>query len=760
MKPSTPPPTNCDQEQVQFIDTIQPFGSLVVARQSDGLIEHVSANLMESIGWSPEFLLGKSLSVLFDQTRQSDLTLSHGELAFQEPSNPWSASLRDQEGNKRSVTCLSHHRGGNVFYEFFHGDVAKSDPSSMAQLRQQMMEQLRKPNTIQAASETAVRVIRALTGYDRVMFYRFHPSGHGEVTAESTSRGDRFLGLHYPATDIPEPARRQLMLNKVRVLMDTEAQPMDILHAPSADEPLDLSLVKLRAVSPIHITYLRNMGTQASLTLSVIVSGKLWGMVACHHYSPKTLSAHDLYSCDLAAQMIELFIEGLISSQRDQLIIKAQQAAVTISQQDENDRETTTILADVAQTLAEEFNADAVAAHIDGKWVPLWKGSNAPLDLSPLHAHCNDGLFTTDRLKEIITVPPDQQEDCAGVAFLSIDPGQNDFLALIRNEYRRSVDWAGPPAKPAQYKSDGTLHLEPRRSFEKWTEAIEGKSKPFAQSESQAMMVILQAVRSMVIVQRNKGLQAAKTRSEEIQSKLRHQLLQSARSASLGELAAAIAHELNQPLTSISNFASASHRLLDVNEGKSLGKAKDLMADAVAEAQRAGQILHHLRNLMRPGYESKTAFDMVSMVEQAAHLALIGGINSRAKLNIQPKQAPLSIFADRMQLEQVIFNLVRNAVESMEVCPDPKVTITLDMVAQDTIEVNVYDTGPGISSKILKTLFEPFNTSKPDGMGIGLSLCRSTIETHGGKIWGKNTLEGACFGFTVKNNGDRIQNDP
>ncbi|WP_281403117.1 sensor histidine kinase [Sulfitobacter aestuariivivens] len=236
---------------------------------------------------------------------------------------------------------------------------------------------------------------------------------------------------------------------------------------------------------------------------------------------------------------------------------------------------------------------------------------------------------------------------------------------------------------------------------------------------------------------------------ERAQTDLRNQLLNTARSASLGELAAAIAHELNQPLTSISNYVSASQLLLKNPDEDQKNSVIELMESAVTEAQRAGQIVHHLRNLMKPGFERKLEFDGNDMLEQAVRLALTSSRQGGVHLDLHLSPDAPSVYADKVQIEQVVFNLVRNAVEAMEGMEERRLAVTSKITDDENFEVSIEDTGAGIDPNILPYLFEPFRTSKSDGMGIGLSLCRSTIEDHHGRIWAAEIGDGTRFTFAI-----------
>ena len=239
--------------------------------------------------------------------------------------------------------------------------------------------------------------------------------------------------------------------------------------------------------------------------------------------------------------------------------------------------------------------------------------------------------------------------------------------------------------------------------------------------------------------------QATEKRLQELQAELLHV----SRVSAMGQMASTLAHELNQPLTAVINYAKAVKRLLDRPDGAD--KAKETMDKATAQAARAGQIIRRLRNFIEKGQTERSVETINKVVEEASALALVGAKESgvHVRLDLHTDEQPVLI--DKIQIQQVILNLIRNAIEAMADQPRRELTVaTLPEPGQAALmRVSVRDTGPGLSDTVLAQLFQPFVTTKEKGMGLGLSICRSIIEAHGGRLWLDQGEGGATFAFTV-----------
>jgi two-component system sensor kinase FixL len=241
--------------------------------------------------------------------------------------------------------------------------------------------------------------------------------------------------------------------------------------------------------------------------------------------------------------------------------------------------------------------------------------------------------------------------------------------------------------------------------------------------------------------------QLTENRLQELQSELLH----FSRLTDVGQMASALAHELNQPLAAIVNYVQASRRLLQSEKAPVSPKVIDSMEKAVAQAARAGEIIKHLRSFISKGDSEHRLEDLNKVVEEATALGLVGAKESGVAVRWALNPDPLRVIVDKIQIQQVVFNLVRNSIEAMADHPLPHDLLVSTRLADPaTAEVSVSDTGPGLAASVLAQLFQPFITTKEKGMGLGLSICRSIIDAHGGRLWATaNDDRGVKFLFTL-----------
>jgi two-component system sensor kinase FixL len=218
----------------------------------------------------------------------------------------------------------------------------------------------------------------------------------------------------------------------------------------------------------------------------------------------------------------------------------------------------------------------------------------------------------------------------------------------------------------------------------------------------------------------------------------------------MGALASTLAHELNQPLTAVTGYIRGSRRLLDDAEGDKAVQVRGALDAAEAGALRAGQIVRRLREMVARGNVTVRPEDLSTLIEEASELALVDAHLHGVAYRIEVDPAALWVQADRIQAQQVLINLIRNAVQAMADSPRRELLLTAAQSSDSMIEVQVSDTGPGIAAERMEQLFSPFNSSKAEGLGIGLSISRTIVEAHGGRIWAENRPEGgALFHFTL-----------
>jgi light-regulated signal transduction histidine kinase (bacteriophytochrome)/CheY-like chemotaxis protein len=474
--------TNCDREPIHILGAIQPIGFLL-ALTADWIVARASANTAQFIGKHPVDLFGLPLDKVFSPKAVHDLRNR-------------SAILRGPDAVERlfDVALIGpdqlfdiaiHFSGGQVVIEAEPASGEHGDATGMVR---SMITRLDQTADFPAFFREGARQVRALIGFDRVMVYRFAADGSGEVVAEAAKAGiGQFMGLRYPASDIPAQARELYRRNMLRVITDVNAMPVPVVsQRDQQGTPLDLSLSVLRSVSPIHIEYLKNMGVGASLSISIIVEGRLWGLFACHHYSARCPTFERRSVSELFAQMFSMRLE----SRERQQTVEYERRARDISDQllgavasDE------TLLKDpdwLADILTHAIPADGVGVWLGG--AHAMSGSCPPVDdfrriVRALNGTAAGKVFATDHIGGLIPDADSFASEASGLLAIPISRSPRDYVVLFRKELIHSVRWAGDPHKPVTYGPNGP-RLTPRESFAEWKELVEGKSAPFTASET------------------------------------------------------------------------------------------------------------------------------------------------------------------------------------------------------------------------------------------------------------------------------------
>ena len=304
------------------------------------------------------------------------------------------------------------------------------------------------------------------------MVYQFHPDGSGEVIAEAAEAGlERFLGLHYPASDIPRQARILYQRNWLRIIADINMKPAALLSTAAHNSGLlDLSMSVLRSVSPIHIEYLRNMGVGASMSVSILRDGKLWGLFACHHYSPHYISFEKRTASELFGQMFSWIVEG---RERESDVAyeasaqKIQERLIEIAATHEHSRRA---IVDFVGDYRKMIACDGVAIWSDNK-ITLDGETPTEDEVKDLVAFINrtspGRICASAEIAKLYAAGEVFRDRAAGFLAIPISRTPRDCLIFFRREVLRSVNWAGAPDKVYEQGPNGP-RLTPRKSFELW----------------------------------------------------------------------------------------------------------------------------------------------------------------------------------------------------------------------------------------------------------------------------------------------------
>jgi light-regulated signal transduction histidine kinase (bacteriophytochrome) len=516
---------NCDREPIHILGNIQPFGFLLTVG-TDWLISRVSANVGDFLGREPDDLLGHPLADLFEPLAlhniRNRLVLLRGPDAVE---RLFAQTL--VEGMPPFDVAV-HFSGETIVLEC---EYATEDAIEAAGLVRTLVARLGQTGTLNAFIRESARQVKAITGFDRVMVYRFDAEGSGEVIAESLSNGvDSFLGLHYPASDIPAQARHLYIRNIFRIIADVNAIPVPIL--PRLDlngQALDQSLSVLRAVSPIHIEYLRNMGVSASLSISIIVDGKLWGLFACHHYSPRLTSLATRTAAELFGQMFSLMLESRERSETADYEARARATTDRLMATIAQDNDLLRNAQWIGEIIFDTIPADGVAVYLGG--VTHLSGLTPSPDqfraiVSMLNRGAASEVLATDSIKTLLPEAEQFADVAAGMIAIPLSRRPRDYVVLFRTEQLRAVRWGGNPEKAVELGPNGA-RLTPRKSFEAWSQLVKGRSTPFTRSErrvAEALRIAMLEVLIRLADEAGVERQRANERQELLIAELNHRV--------------------------------------------------------------------------------------------------------------------------------------------------------------------------------------------------------------------------------------------
>jgi len=772
---------DCDEASIYAPGSIQPHGLLLVLAEPALTILQVSENVEQFLGVPPAAVLGRSLRqvVSRSQVRHLQTILADGNLA----ELPFELKIQ-----RRSPTD-SPRRKPQLFrcglQRTLAGCVLELEPQPPAnkaptlqfyhRLQTAVLKLRESPDLAQLAQVLAQEV-KAIAGFDRVMVYRFEQDDHGVVIAEEKEAHlESYLGLHYPAFDIPLPARKLFRHNWVRQIPDVHYPPTPILRADGVpDQPgLDLSGCVLRGVSPYHIEYLQNMGVAATLTISLIDDQRLWGLIACHHMSPRLVSYETRKTCEFLGQFasIELVhqqerdlnqyrnqvkaiqdqlqwaflrhihaLEPVLVENASQLLnlVHAQGAALLLDNQ----------LTLVGQTPDREAVQDLIAWLVEHRTSQLQEDPQG-----------GDRVFATHTLPSHYP-PAEQFKHCAsGVLAISIVLSQVRQTAYhilwFRPEQIQTVDWAGNPQGALTQDELGSLRLCPRKSFELWKETVQGMSQPWQRTELEAAAEMRNTLMLAVLEFSQAALEQAAERAA-IANRAKSQFL------------AKMSHELRTPLNAILGFT----QLMARNQ-----ETPAEFQQQLGIISRSGE---HLLTLINDVLEmskieagqlvlTESCFDihrlLLSIHEMFALKALEKGLEFAIEWD--PEMTRYGC-GDEAKLRQIMINLLSNAIKftvkgivRVRLHTFPASTVPLpesppgDRPPAITLQVEVEDTGPGITVSEGETIFEAFMQTErgrhAQGTGLGLSISRQFARLMGGDVTVRsNPPHGSTFTCRVQ----------
>lgn len=523
--------TNCERELIHLAGSVQPHGVLLALREPELRIVRLSANLDTLLGAPAEALLEQPLAELGGDIEAAvRRQMADGDLA--EP-----AALRCRISvNGRTVACEGcvHREPRGLLLVEIEPTASPVPTVDLAQdaLIDQLgaaVERFSSASTIGTLADAAVRCFRDLVGYDRVMVYKFDPDGHGKIIAEARDpRLESLLGHHYPASDIPQRARELYLRNRVRVLVDVRYEAAALLpqRQPGHDEDLDMSQCQLRSMSPLHLQYLKNMGVTATLVVSLVREGKLWGLIACHHYSPRNLRFAVRAAADLLAEVISTRIAAIENYAHAQVAIQVRRLEQRLVEATSTEGDWRLALFRNPRTLLQPLDATGAALVHEGELLTSGEVPSTPelrALLQWIDGQRFDGLFCCSSVARENPALDSLTPTASGVLAVKLSASQPDYLVWFRKEQLLTVTWAGDPSKPVI--GNDPLELSPRRSFAAWSEIVRGTALPWSTGEQALarafgealvdIVVQVNAVRLLIAEHQLAGIRATVAHSKE-----------------------------------------------------------------------------------------------------------------------------------------------------------------------------------------------------------------------------------------------------
>ncbi len=504
--------TNCDREPIHSPGSVQPHGALLAVEPRDFRIVQAGGDTLRIFGVEPIELLERGLGDWLASDRVGRLrTLLDTEGPLTRPVHAFTInSKRDWD----IVDTFVYRSGALVVLEMV--PVGEGNPEDALTLVQTMLARVQQASAPQEFRQCLADEVRRISGFDRVMVYRFLPDGRGCVEAEA--RGDdveSFLGLHYPASDVPKQARSLYLSNWLRLIPDARYTPAPILPAddPRSRQPLDLSHSLIRSVSPMHLEYLANMGVAASMSLSIIMGGRLWGLVACHHRKPRFLSHRLRMACELFAQMASARLETKVEAIEFEAQLRSKRIHEELVTRMSGEVGLAEGLTRYRPNLLDYINADGVGLWLDNRFTSLGNtpdAEQAAALVSWLNDTAAEGVFQTDRLPLLYPPAVEFADVASGLIALSVSKTPRDYVLWFRPEAIRTVTWAGDPNKPVETVDDGQ-RVSPRKSFAAWRESVRLHSHPWQSVDVEAAKTLRLTLMEVVLRQSIRLCESAKT---------------------------------------------------------------------------------------------------------------------------------------------------------------------------------------------------------------------------------------------------------
>lgn len=757
--------TYCDREPIHILGHSQSHGVVLVLQLPDCTIVQVSDNTLALLGHKPEELWQQTLNRVLapDVIAYLQHCAQHEHLS----ENPLYIFTIKVIGREQLFDAIVHTIDGLLILEL-EPTLLETTFNRINPYRtlKTALPRLMSTLTLKPFCQGVAEHVRTLTGFDRVMVYRFHADQSGEVIAEAR-RDDMvsYLGLHYPASDIPQQARALYLRNWLRLIPDVADVPATIVPTlnPVTGRPLDMSFAVLRSVSTMHIEYLINMGVRASMSLSLITNNQLWGLIACHHQSGPKYVPYDIRTvCEFLAQVVSAQVatkhehEDYTYALHLKSIVTEFVAVLSTSDNVLDG------LTQFSPNLLDMMQASGAAICFNGECRQLGVTPDVASIrqlIAWIATHSDQAVFATNALARDYPLGEQMIAVASGVLAVTISHTRHDYVLWFRPEVIQTVHWAGDPQKPYEVADHGA-RLSPRKSFALWKQEVRSTSQPWQPCEIEAAHELRNAIIAVVL-----------RKAEEL-ARLNTELTRS--NAELDSFAYIASHDLKEPLRGIHNYASF---LIEDYEDKLDTEGVEKLHTLKRLTQRMEALIESLLHYSRVGRVdlSFRATDLNQLLVEVLELLnpLIDEVQAEIRI---PRPLP-TIHCDSVRVREVFHNLISNALKYnvrdnrwVEIGYDDtgcyrdrlklQQSVILDAPSGQRepapLVLYVQDNGIGIRDQHFEVVFRIFRRLHArdafgGGTGSGLTIAKKIIERHGGHIWVESVYgEGSKFIFTLQ----------
>lgn len=724
---------NCNIEPIHIPGLIQSHGFLIVVDQ-DLIIRFYSENIHNFLKLPDAPLLGQpvnSIEPIIGKNEPPNFInqlILFGKTNGFDQTNPFQTDIQGQPFH------LIISQSDSLFLLEFEPSQSDLHLDIQKMVGRSISEMLADKNLQNLLNNTALQ-IKNIISYDRVMVYKFAEDGHGEVVAEAKNDDlESWLGLHYPASDIPQQARELYKVNLTRLIANVHTEASRILgEQVNAERSLDLTPSQLRAVSPIHIQYLKNMGVYSSFSISLIYHKELWGLVACHNYTPRFINYKSRESAKLIGQILSSALE-FRQDEENQLVYDRYKAAVSqlsksmlqsISIEDALTAQNISLL-DVADVggavLTYENSTISLGVTPDAeqlKTLIKWIGENI-----------NEPVYYTQNLSSLHPEAAAYKAVASGMFVCTISKELGEYVIWFKPEQLQRIEWAGNPEKPAEVDvEDGLLKISPRKSFETWSETVVGTSRLWGNAEIKSILRLKGEI-TYAINQKASEIRILNERLKQAYEEL-------------DTFSFTISHDLKNPLTTIKSYSQLLMR------DKSMSPHSKSILDRInACSDRMDQMIREVLEYSRIGKTTLTRVpvDIGMLVDDLVReLRLVYKVSN---LELTVGDTP-ELHGDPVMISQVFSNLLSNAIKYSSHSSPARVSVQ-GIVTDSEIVYSISDNGIGIDIKQLPSVFELFkrmdNAKDIEGTGVGLAIVKRIVEKHQGKVWVDSELgKGSTF---------------